>query len=87
MDGHYYFCVRIGNLWMDGLEASEFLEGIGVSVALSHNKEIVSVFPKIEEGTKINEMLYYQWEKWEKPNYMERLKESYYIFQEFFTTY
>ncbi|MCC5912256.1 MAG: hypothetical protein JJT76_17715 [Clostridiaceae bacterium] len=75
----------MGDLWKSGLKSSDNIEVIEVSVGISHNKEKVDTLPKRKNGAKEKEMLSYQWDRWEKPSYKERLKASYYIFQEFFT--
>jgi hypothetical protein len=74
----------IGDLWDVGLKASEYIESIEVSAGMGKNGKLLETIPKRENDSIEQEMLSYQWEVWETPSYKERLKASYYIFQEYF---
>jgi hypothetical protein len=74
----------MGDLWGAGLEAFQLIESIEVSVGIGNNGKLSWTLPERENGTMEQGMLTYRWENWDMPEFRERLKESYYIFQEFF---
>ncbi|GAB2486145.1 hypothetical protein GCM10008929_08640 [Alkalibacterium psychrotolerans] len=67
----------MGDIWSEGLEASELIEQIGVTLAATNDKQLVDQLPSN------NGMLTYTWDKWEQPGYEERLKESYSVIQDY----
>ncbi|MCC5894726.1 MAG: hypothetical protein JJU16_04630 [Alkalibacterium sp.] len=69
----------LGDIWTEGIDASELLEAIGVSVIATVDNRPVDQLPED------NQMLPYSWDEWEEPEYQERLKESYYIIQNYLT--
>lgn len=69
----------LGNIWSKGLEASESIEGISISVVAAVNNQTVDHLPED------NRMLLYSWDNWEQPAYQERLKDSYYIIKDYLT--
>jgi hypothetical protein len=86
----------MGDLWKKGLATSEETPGFKIAV-LSYrpdkqggadapgSADISYAFPGIVNGTlPAKEMFTYQWNKWETPQYHERLKKSYYIIKDLF---
>lgn len=81
----------MGDLWNGGLEASEFIDGFKVGFVLMdiENMKITDTFPTLKnDAIPGEEMAFFNWDEWETdPNYVERLKPSYYILQELFSNY
>lgn len=67
----------MGDLWPEGLEASEFIEQIDIALAATKDKRLVDQLPSNQQ------LLSYTWDKWEQPGYEERLKESYHVIQDY----
>ncbi|MED0667513.1 hypothetical protein P4T04_14385 [Bacillus badius] len=63
--------------WQEGLEASQTIKNISFAVAAG---------PKAGQFTG-DDFFSYSWKKWEKPQYEERLKQSYPIIKEEFAKY
>lgn len=74
----------MGNLWDNGLLASSYIHNIEVSVGIGNNGKLSGTIPNRENSTTKQEMAKYKWKNWDIPNYKERLKPSYYLFQEAF---
>ncbi|TVP91758.1 MAG: hypothetical protein EA249_04845 [Alkalibacterium sp.] len=70
----------LGDIWPEGLEASEFIEQIYVNAVASKDQKLIDQLPEDSE------MLPYSWDKWEEPEYEERLKESYDVIQDYLLT-
>lgn len=76
----------IGDIYKDGLEASKFVDKINVGVLYVEGEDnVTDSLPAIENG-KLQNMNGYTWEKWDVPQYEERLKQSYFILQDLFST-
>ncbi|MFA9556285.1 hypothetical protein ACERII_03120 [Evansella sp. AB-rgal1] len=89
-----------GDIWSDGFEASEFIEGMSFAV-ISYKPDkdgdnetgtngvtIMDSFPSNDNGRiDASQMESYNWNIWEIPSYQERLKPSYFILQELFRNY
>lgn len=67
-----------GDFWKEGLESSITAERIAVAATLTDQDE------KIVDSFAGKNPAEYTWETWELPETNERLKQSYYILQEFF---
>ena len=67
----------MGDLYTNGLESSEWIDGIGLKLLAVNDEEIIQQLP-VE-----NESILYTWENWEIPVYTERVKQSYYILQDY----
>lgn len=76
----------IGDIVEDGLEASVFIEGIGVGVIASRHDSGFESLP-LMEGDTLPALQRYEWEGWELPESKERLKGSYPIIKETFSKY
>ncbi len=78
-----------GDIWIGGIEASEFIEGIQFAVLVSEpDGDVVASFPTLKDNViDAAQMANYTWDIWELPPYQERLKKSYYILQELFKSY
>ncbi|MGB6408642.1 MAG: hypothetical protein WBF39_14280 [Planococcus donghaensis] len=67
-----------GDLYKDGIEASQTIKGIDIAANLtSKDGEVVEAFDS-------KKVVQYSWETWGLPQSEERLKQSYYILQETF---
>lgn len=75
----------MGDLWSGGMEASEFISSIEVSVAMGKEKELLGTLPEKSGNRETQRLIPYRWENWDSPSYRERLKVSYDIFRNFFT--
>ena len=74
----------IGDVYKDGLAASRFVDEIYIGVLYVDDKEtVLDSFPNIENGV-LGPLSAYSWDNWDKPEYVERLKQSYYIIQDLF---
>ncbi|WP_027963678.1 hypothetical protein [Halalkalibacillus halophilus] len=67
----------IGDMWSEGIEASIEIEGI----------DLVTVFQNqsSNEVSFVSPVATYTWEKWDDPQYQERLKQSYDYIQKLFS--
>ncbi len=72
-----------GNVYENGIEASEFIEQIFVGLLYIEDDEAADTLPQSEDG-KVREFKHYTWDNWELPQYESRLKQSYDIIQELF---
>ncbi|WP_245154016.1 hypothetical protein [Jeotgalibacillus proteolyticus] len=68
-----------GDLWKDGIDASLTIEGIDVAAAIEQNGRVTDAFDTAS-------LQRYTWEDWDLPRSQERLKPSYKIIQEFFSS-
>lgn len=86
----------MGDLWKNGLQASEETPGFKMAV-LSYrpdkqespdapgSQHISYALPGLADGVlQSKDMFAYQWDKWETLEYRERLKKSYYILQDLY---
>ena len=74
----------IGDVYKDGLEASRFVDEIYIGALYIDDKgTVLDSFPSIENNV-LSSLSAYSWDNWEKPQYKERLKESYYIIRDLF---
>lgn len=72
----------IGDLYENGLESSRKADGISIGVVFEKEGKLVSSIPEAKDGEiKLSP---YTWKAWDKPQYKERLKQSYYIMQDAF---
>ncbi|OZS77606.1 hypothetical protein CF394_10375 [Tetzosporium hominis] len=69
----------IGDVFQDGVEASEVIESIGIGAIVETEDGEVVVLPGESQ-----ELPRYTWETWNIPTFQERLKPSYYILQDAF---
>lgn len=77
----------IGDIYKDGMEASEFVEEIYIgALYLDEEDQLLDSFPMIKDK-KLDMLKGYTWDNWEQPLTEERLKQSYYIVQELFSKY
>lgn len=77
----------IGDLYKDGIEASETVEEIYIgALFFNEEDELLESFPTMT-GEKVGQMKGYTWDNWEEPLSSERLKQSYYILQKLFSEY
>lgn len=68
----------IGDLWgKDGVEASITIDGVDVAASLITDGDDGDSFQGVER---------YEWDVWDLPEYEERLKQSYEIIQQYFST-
>ncbi|MBY0123256.1 hypothetical protein [Bacillus sp. S/N-304-OC-R1] len=75
----------IGDLWKNGLNASEKMDGIRLAVVTVNKDNSMSSFPSLQDGKLMAEnTASYSWNSWEQPAYHERLKDSYFIMKEVF---
>ncbi len=65
-----------GDLFKVGMNAEETIKGIGVSAALIEDDGTIQTLPKSSNGV-IKNVETYTWAKWNEPQYIERLKQSY----------
>jgi hypothetical protein len=84
----------IGDLWQDGMKASAVSEGISIAVLSGSGIEISTGNIEVNNFNTSdmlpageNSIKEYNWEKWDLPQYEERLKESYYILRELYGKY
>ncbi|MGH2316201.1 hypothetical protein ACRC6Q_00470 [Planococcus sp. SE5232] len=68
----------IGDLWKEGIESSETIDGLDVTASLTGPDG------KAVETFEADKAARYSWEPWGLPKTDERLKQSYYILQETF---
>ena len=71
----------MGNLYGKGLSGSEWIDGIRFAAVMSKEDGIDSSLPKSHNG-KLENSIFYEWQEWEKPQFYERLKRSYFIMKE-----
>ena len=71
----------LGDLWSEGMTASANFETIDISINATENKRLIDQLPNDRQTDK--QMLPYNFEKWEQPEYRERLKESYGIIKDY----
>ncbi|WP_264737601.1 hypothetical protein [Cytobacillus firmus] len=75
----------MGDLWKGGLAGSLKLEGLRVSALSADRQGIIDSFPKVQKGMLHDkESAFYSWDLWERPDYHERLKKSYFIMKKSF---
>jgi len=67
----------VGDLWTNGVSDSMTIDEIDIYASLKNNDEEVDSFGSIGS---------YEWETWDLPLYEERLKESYYIVKDLFSS-
>lgn len=73
-----------GNLYVDGFDASQFVDEISVGVLyVNENNEIIDTFPELNDMT-LEPLRSFKWETWDMPLYSERLKQSYEIIKNTF---
>ncbi|MBB5179237.1 hypothetical protein HNQ44_000659 [Planomicrobium koreense] len=68
----------IGDLQKDGIEASMKIDGIGISAVLADSENTII------DSTGLGKQSFYTWENWALPESEERLKQSYFILQDYF---
>ncbi len=68
----------VGDLQQNGIGDTMTIEGIGISALLTDNGN------NLVDSTTSEKQALYTWENWDLPKSEERLKQSYYILQEFF---
>ncbi len=75
-----------GDLYMHGVDSEELIDDIGIAFVLVNQQgKVVQSYPQFESGSMpVDQVFRYNWEKWERPQYTERLKLSYTIIQETF---
>lgn len=76
----------MGDVWgEEGLNASDWIDGVRIGAVAVSNDKIVDTLPKPVGNILRKEDYYlYEWELWETPTYHERLKKSYYILKDLF---
>ncbi|MGG0177876.1 hypothetical protein [Gottfriedia acidiceleris] len=79
----------MGDIWKSGLESHKKIKKIQVAVLTyrptESNKELSYSTVRQKNGTLyMNDFYSYTWNKWDKPTYHERLKQSYYILRDTF---
>ncbi len=87
----------MGDMRKDGLESTEQIDDIRVWVVTYEGNStesqisistIKDTAPAMENNQlPIDQFYEYSWEKWNEPDYHERLKQSYYIMQDEFSRY
>ncbi|HZG73048.1 MAG TPA: hypothetical protein VEY51_16030, partial [Chondromyces sp.] len=76
-----------GDVYSEGIEASAFINKINLgALYLNEEEKIVDSIPEVEDNQLVM-MKGYGWEKWDLPNYQERLKQSYYYVRDLFEKY
>ncbi|MED4227573.1 hypothetical protein [Neobacillus cucumis] len=72
----------MGDVWKQGLSGSVEISGIKAAVVTTENGAVNQTFPKSVNGN-LNQTgaITYTWNKWEQPEFYERLKKSYEIMQ------
>lgn len=75
----------MGDMWTDeGIDASEFIDEILLALVVTDpNEHVVETVPQANDRI-LDEWIHYTWDNWEKPEYHERLKQSYFILQKTF---
>jgi hypothetical protein len=74
----------IGDVYQDGPEASRIVDEIYIgALYVDDGGAVLDSFPSTENHV-LNNLSAYSWQNWEIPEYQERLKQSYYIIQDFF---
>ncbi len=68
----------VGDLQKDGIDATKTIDGIGIFATLTDRENT------IVDSTSSGKQAYYTWENWDLPESEERLKQSYYILQDYF---
>src|SRR5690606_17516377 len=68
----------IGDIWKDGIEASQTIEGLDAAASLTDPAG------KTVERFEAKQPAQYTWDKWGMPLSEERPKQSYYLLQETF---
>ncbi len=81
-----------GDIWKGGFEEEVEIGSIGISLVTKFSQDkstkITSTFPESKDGIILRtDMMDYSWEKWTMPSYHERLKVSYYLVQNCFSSY
>lgn len=87
----------MGDMWKSGIKASKKVEGLKVGVVMYEGNveesdvsitSISDTAPEMQDNLlPVNQFYEFDWEKWDEPNYHERLKQSYYILQDEFGRY
>lgn len=77
----------MGDLYKDGIEASKFVDEIFVGALLLNEEDILQDTLPSMEASVLPKLNSYTWDKWDLPEYEERLKESYTIVQDLFGRY
>jgi hypothetical protein len=77
----------MGDLYKDGMGASKFVDEIYIgALYVDDQGTVLDSFLSMKDGV-LSALSAYSWENWEMPEYTERLKQSYYIVQDFFKDY
>ena len=72
---------------MDGIGACNFVVVIYIgALYVDDQGTVLDSFLSTNNGV-LSALRAYSWENWEMPEYAERLKQSYYIVQDFFKDY
>ncbi|MGG1684597.1 hypothetical protein [Pseudalkalibacillus sp. NRS-1564] len=87
----------MGDMWNGGLTSSKKTDGFKVGVVMYEGdskgsdlsiSSITESMPSIDNGNlSVNQFYKFTWDKWNEPDYHERLKQSYYIMQDEFSRY
>ncbi len=80
----------MGDIWKNGLTSHEITKGIRLGVIAYDNehKKILATLPRTHNNMLQEKDFYlYTWQKWDKPEYHERLKKSYDIIKKAFSNY
>ncbi|WP_328589283.1 hypothetical protein [Litchfieldia alkalitelluris] len=80
----------MGDIWSSkGIESSDWISGIKIGAVITDKEEdMVHSYPEHIEGyIPSTQYAEYKWDSWDEPTYHERLKQSYYIFQELYHNY
>ncbi|WHY01926.1 hypothetical protein [Neobacillus sp. DY30] len=74
----------MGDVWKNGLAASETIERIRIAAAAIEQGKLVQTIPKQSNNNQLlqKDVFLYSWNKWEQPLFYERLKKSYGIIKE-----
>ncbi len=77
----------MGDVWNNGLSGSVESPGIRLAVVTAEEGKPVQTFPQTDRNTLLEkDSILYSWEKWNQPDYYERLKKSYEIMAETYRT-
>jgi hypothetical protein len=77
----------MGDIYKDGIGASKFVDEIYIgALYVDDQGTVLDSFLSMKDGV-LSALSAYSWENWEMPEYAERLKQSYYIVQDFFKDY
>lgn len=77
----------IGNITKDTINATDFIDEIGIGVIfVDQDQHVTASYPENEE-TSMPFFHPYSWENWDMPESKEREKESYFILKETFGNY